>query len=480
MRMASVVALLATLYTQRSEQAHAIGVLYKDPGWLHAFDGDSDYYHDPDGPNPDYLNGNADNNPGGEGDQPALINPGACAPNCNDVAIWQNRGSEWDGSAPGDPLIDDAVFNQLVPPNRPPAPGGVGAFTEGSTTFLRIQDPGLPNPFGWADKGAQLCPTCPKQEGNNRRIEFKHEMDRDAGFSGTPAILDNGVTLSFRARIATRETGPLDDIYPEGGPDVIPWPEDGIGYRIRNNGRGMFMISQNGAVGPSRLAFSLMDMNSITAEGLSLTKTGLVMNNQAAAGGPDTGNGTAATLNLVEIENAELTDWHEFWITVKALPTPVDGNTHEVNVYLDGSLEPETFQVILGLQNESGTGSFLGMGLSSGSSFGAFDVDFIAYKEGVIVPTLEPQGLAGDYNDDGKVDAADYVTWRNGGPLLNETETIGSSTPEDYNAWRANFGASATPANAVAGIPEPASAILLVVGTMFVAVYRRRISQRAA
>jgi hypothetical protein len=352
----------------------------------------------------------------------------------------------------------------------------VGAFTDGATTFIRIQDPGLPNPFGWADKGAQLCPTCPRQEGNNRRIEFKHEMTRDAGFSGTPAILDDGVTISFRSRIATRETGPLDDIYPEGGPSVIPWPEDGIGYRIRNNGRGMFMISQNGAVGPSRLAFSLMDMNSITAEGLTVTKTGLVMNNQASAGGPDTGSATEAALNIVEIENAELTEWHEFWITVKALPVAVDGNTHEVNVYLDGSLEPETFQVVLGLQNESGTGSFLGMGLSSGSSFGAFDVDFVAYKEGVVVPTLAPQGLAGDYNDDDKVDAADYVVWRNGGPLLNETETIGSTTLEDYNAWKANFGVTigGGSSHAAGGIPEPSSVILLIFGAGAAGVCRFR------
>jgi hypothetical protein len=275
------------------------------------------------------------------------------------------------------------------------------------------------------------------------------------------------VTVSFRARIATRATGPLDDIYPEGGGTAPTlWPTDGAGYRIRNNGRGMFFISQNGAVGPSRLAFSLLDMNAITAEGLTLTKTGLVMNAQSSAGGPDTTSNETA-MNIVEIENSEMTDWHEFWINVKALPAPVAGNTHEVNVYLDGSLEPETFQVVLGLQNEAGTGSFLSMGLTSGSSFGAFDVDFIAYKEGVLVPMLMSQGLAGDYNDDGKVDAADYVVWRNGGPLLNETETIGSITSEDYNAWRASFGAAAGGATAFGSgqIPEPSTvALLFIVG----------------
>ena len=41
--------------------------------------------------------------------------------------------------------------------------------------------------------------------------------------------------------------------------------------------------------------------------------------------------------------------------------------------------------------------------------------------------------LAGDYNRNGKVDAADYVKWRkNPGNF--------GGTPGGYNTWRANFG----------------------------------------
>src|SRR6185295_44361 len=54
--------------------------------------------------------------------------------------------------------------------------------------------------------------------------------------------------------------------------------------------------------------------------------------------------------------------------------------------------------------------------------------------------------LAGDYNDDGYVDAGDYAYWRramaNGGTLFNETASPGTVDEADYNAWRANFGAS--------------------------------------
>ena len=43
--------------------------------------------------------------------------------------------------------------------------------------------------------------------------------------------------------------------------------------------------------------------------------------------------------------------------------------------------------------------------------------------------------LAGDFNNNGTVDAADYVVWRNG---------LGSIyTQNDYNVWRYNFGRSA-------------------------------------
>ena len=50
-----------------------------------------------------------------------------------------------------------------------------------------------------------------------------------------------------------------------------------------------------------------------------------------------------------------------------------------------------------------------------------------------------PAALTGDYNGNGTVDAADYVLWRNGGPLQNDS-TPATVGPEDYNVWRANFG----------------------------------------
>jgi fibronectin-binding autotransporter adhesin len=73
--------------------------------------------------------------------------------------------------------------------------------------------------------------------------------------------------------------------------------------------------------------------------------------------------------------------------------------------------------------------------------------------------------LAGDYNDNGIVDAADYTMWRNlFGATLDpraDGDTNGVVDMNDYSIWKANFGAVAGtgavgPAIA-ASVPEPAA-----------------------
>jgi hypothetical protein len=242
------------------------------------------------------------------------------------------------------------------------------------------------------------------------------------------------------------------------------------------------MISQTTATGvQSQMGISLLDDDTVTVEGLEGnvgSKRGLVMNSRASGpsgGSPETNEATPTTANVFEIPDDQLDEWQEFWITVQKLPASVDGNTHEAKIYHNGSITPQTFQIVVSLENEFRSSAFLGMGVSSDTRQGSFDVDFFAYKEGVIAPSLNPMGIAGDYNDDGRVDAADYVIWRNGGPLLNETETIGSITAEDYDAWRASFGSGAGSAVELHSgrIPEPSSAILIATSNLL-SIARRR------
>jgi hypothetical protein len=81
----------------------------------------------------------------------------------------------------------------------------------------------------------------------------------------------------------------------------------------------------------------------------------------------------------------------------------------------------------------------------------------------VFLAKFVPQPLAGDFNDDGNVDAADYIVWRKG-------FSTGVYTEDDYSTWRENFGAPAAGAGAVAHsaspaiVPEPAGTALGLLG----------------
>jgi len=92
---------------------------------------------------------------------------------------------------------------------------------------------------------------------------------------------------------------------------------------------------------------------------------------------------------------------------------------------------------------------------------------------------LAVAGVPGDYNNNGTVDAADYVLWRKGGPLENEVVTPGAATPEDYTEWRARFGntsgAGSAGALATAPVPEPAAFGLVIVGLLAGTALRRRL-----
>lgn len=72
-------------------------------------------------------------------------------------------------------------------------------------------------------------------------------------------------------------------------------------------------------------------------------------------------------------------------------------------------------------------------------------------------------GVPGDYNGNGVVDGADYVLWRNGGPLQNEVDNPGTVNAADYAAWRSRFGNTAGSGSSVGGgaVPEPTSFALM-------------------
>jgi hypothetical protein len=98
------------------------------------------------------------------------------------------------------------------------------------------------------------------------------------------------------------------------------------------------------------------------------------------------------------------------------------------------------------------------------------------------LPPLSTGGLAGDYNADGKVDAADYTVWRDnlGAPTeaaINNNGDGGGISPSDYAYWKARFGTMAGSGGGslgAAAVPEPATLCLLLFGLSVIGFQRAR------
>jgi hypothetical protein len=99
-----------------------------------------------------------------------------------------------------------------------------------------------------------------------------------------------------------------------------------------------------------------------------------------------------------------------------------------------------------------------------------YDVDYAT--AGQIILNVDA-GLDGDWNGDGVVDAADYVTWRK--------DPANNGGAGGYSTWQQNFGdsnAGSGGLNADGAVPEPATMLLLVWAIAGLAT--PRVGQRAA
>lgn len=120
------------------------------------------------------------------------------------------------------------------------------------------------------------------------------------------------------------------------------------------------------------------------------------------------------------------------------------------------------------LATTDGLGSFL-VHYGPGSAFNQNQVILTAFE------------LAGDYNGNGIVDAADYSVWRDtfgltGSGLAADGNGNGAIDVDDYGIWKSNFGhtaGSGSGANANAAVPEPATFVMLVVGMLGMLCDRR-------
>jgi hypothetical protein len=145
----------------------------------------------------------------------------------------------------------------------------------------------------------------------------------------------------------------------------------------------------------------------------------------------------------------------------------------------------KTGQIIGGPTYTEDLGNSLSLDGSSvaiGDGFGEFGGDGL-YEEGIAyVYTIDANGLPGDFNRDGVVDAADYVLWRN--EKSKQTSSVADANGDsvantlDYNIWRANFGATRATMTATA-VPEPATYLSVCIALSGAGVTSLRTGRRS-
>ena len=332
--------LLAGAFSLLAAASAYCGVAYPDPvgGWTYIYNGDKDTFG----------NVNAFDSLDG---------------------TWSkdNGSASWDGSKIG------GAFN-----NTDNHPGGVMTITESNVTYLRIQDTG--DPRDYPEPGGSGNYTDP----SNRKIYFGHNIETDGG---SPTVLNDGITLSFRARIPTTNntTFPLDPLHRDGqgAAGIQPYPAGGDGYVTSDGGKGNFVIKQ-GAGASGAIAFSLTQTNDTPGGDPNANRAnfaGLTMNEFAGnqiSGNVNFGQGSAT--NVIPFNP---TEWHELWIVLRKDPANV--GTHQGFIYRDGSLNPIIFRITAGNGSDYDQ-SYLAIGSTATPQTSALDIDFVAYKLGVNFP----------------------------------------------------------------------------------------------
>jgi hypothetical protein len=108
------------------------------------------------------------------------------------------------------------------------------------------------------------------------------------------------------------------------------------------------------------------------------------------------------------------------------------------------------------------------------------DVNYDLVNGDVFLDNFQSAAIAGDFDVDGDVDGADFLTWQRGLGITG-TATVGQGDANgdmnvnaaDLAIWRQNFGPGASVA-AVGAVPEPAACLLALLSSVALGITGRR------
>lgn len=287
------------------------------------------------------------------------------------------------------------------------------------------------------------------------------------------------------ARFITRNPGtpgyvrPYDFIVAAGAGSAV-LPADGV-----NTGVGIVEFHSNGTNGtrPVQVGRNLVINNGSVTAGTRSARLDLVLD---AAPSVD-GNGIPQNLGLFDTDFDQL-DFNP------ADQTPFVGNNttgtgslgdffssaDASTVYIQDSIVSAVFAGSTYKWKISYTGNITWANANAstvGSITGTGGADVVLIGDSSIIV---PAGLPGDFDNNGKVDAGDYVTWRkNNGTNNALANDNGLGTPigaSHYNLWRANFGKPPGAGSGLssAAVPEPHSILLVLCGVVGAVLVRRQ------
>jgi autotransporter-associated beta strand protein len=281
--------------------------------------------------------------------------------------------------------------------------------------------------------------------------------------SGTFISGGDNSSTTFSGQIL--ETGAVGGKMTKQGTGTLTLTGSNLYTGLTTISAGTLLVNNTSGSGTGTGAVTIAAAGTLSGTG---TVAGAITNNGTIAPGASVGTLTASS----NVTNGANSHWAIELDGTSSDQLVVGGNIN---------LSAEDFLDVTG----TGSGSSWVVATYAGTLTGTFDtvtagytVDYGTGSASQITLNAVGAGLPGDFNNDSKVDAADYVTWR-----INETVNV--ALPNDngvgnqadrYTLWRQNFGNPGAGGGLAgsAAVPELASVAMLLNGVAILGLWRRR------